>query len=340
MKLSHLSHALLCLMLATGAACKGEADDKATAEVSVEAAVGADAVVEEHDGGTVAWDVAPDGNVKAAVSGPDGKLLTEDVSGSLVWRTGGATKTVPLELDAKTGLLVGAGPKLEGDLSEIRYSLKVQGKPWTGTLHLPAGGTAELVASARAAADIEVAADAVGPHGGVVQVVGKDRFELVADEVTGEVRVYLLDADLKAVAAGDMDVTLGVVAEAPQIIVLTAAEGRAYFKGKWSLKADPLKVTIAVRTPAGVSVALVGFRAGAHVAVTARAPRIKARVKTDWGAHVDVDPDVDIHADVKAKGGVKVKAKVSGPDVNVKVKTPKPPKLRAKAHAGASVGFH
>lgn len=356
MKVTHRSRTFLAQLLATAAfvvvggvgvvgCSKGEAttDPEANAEVAAEteAAVGAEAVIEEHDGGSVAWAIAPDGNVKAAVSGPDGKLIRENVNGTLVWKTGGATKTVPLAVDAKSGVLIGAGPKLEGDLSEINYTLTVDSKPWTGTLHLPAGGTAELVASAKAALDVEVPEGKLGPHGGVIQVVGKDRVEIVADEVSGEVRVYLLDADFNAVAVGDRKVTLGVVAEAPQILVLTAVEGGAYFKGKWALQVDPLRVTILVRSGASASVALVGCRPGARVVIGARVPRVKVRVKTAWAAEVDANPDVDVHAKVGAKGHAKAKAEVHGPSVSVKVKAPKvePPKVSGRARAGASVKF-
>src|SRR5258708_831474 len=86
-----------------------------------------------------------------------------------------------------------------------------QKTPWARTLHLPPGGTAELVAGAKAAAQVNVDAKA-GPHGGVIQVVGNERFEVVANESTGEARVYLLDPDLKVVAIGDRKITLGVVA--------------------------------------------------------------------------------------------------------------------------------
>lgn len=379
MKVRYPSRTSLALVLAAaligGAGCSkgeaeasGEATAKAEVSAEAEAAVGAEAVIEEHDGGSVAWNIAPDGNVKAAVSGPDGKLIRENVNGTLEWKAGGEVKTVPLNLDAKGGLLLGAGPKLEGDLTEVNYKLTVDSKPWTGTLHLPAGGTAELVAGAKAAVAVEVPEGKLGVHGGVIQVVGKDLVEIVADEVSGEVRVYILGPDFNAVAVGDRKVTLGVSAganvdvdvDAPQILVLTAADGDAYFKGKWGLKVDPLKLTIVVRTGAGASVALVGYRPGAKIVVGARAPRVKVRVKTEWAAHVDpgVDVDVDVHG--KAKGHSKAKFEVGAPDVDVhasagakgkakagagvdvKVDAPKPPKASAKgkASAGVSVKFN
>lgn len=368
MKIPHRSRALWALLLVVAAAgCKGEAeatsDVAANAEVAVgtEAALGADAFIEEHEGGSVAWKVDADGSVKAQVS-VEGKPVQKDVSGTLVWKAAGEPKTVPLAADAKTGILVAAGPKLEADITEISYTVNVSSKPLSGTLHVPVGGTAQLVADAKAAVDVKV--PEVGPNGGVVQVVGKDRVEVVADEVSGEVRVYLLDADFKAMAVGERSVSLGVVADAPQMLALAAVEGGAYFRARWALAADPLKITVAVRNAGVTSVALVGFKPGARVVVRADAPRVKVRTKTTWAAYVDGDADVDAkvrgegnafghaHApahgvkgkvdlpDVngKANAGAKAKVDVKAPSVKVDIKPPKieAPKLSVGAKAGAS----
>jgi hypothetical protein len=366
MKIPHRSRALWALLLVAAAAgCKGEAeatsDVAANAEVAPEAALGADAFIEEHEGGAVAWKVDTDGSVKAAVS-VEGKPVQKDVSGTLVWKAGEETKTVPLTADAKTGLLIAAGPKLEADITEISYTVNVNSKPFRGTLHVPAGGTAQLVANAKASAEVKL--PDVGPNGGVVQVVGKDRVEVVADEVSGEVRVYVLDADFKAVAVGERSISLGVVADAPHMIALASVEGGAYFRARWSLAADPLKITVAVRNAGVTSVALVGFRPGARVIVRADAPRVKVRTKTTWAAYVDGDADVrgnghayghghapalgvkgkldgpDVHGKADAKAGANAKAKVDvkAPSVKVDIKPPKfePPKVSVSAKAGAS----
>jgi hypothetical protein len=187
--------------------------------------------------------------------------------------------------------------------------------------------------------------------------------EVVADEVSGEVRVYVLDADWKAVAVGDRTISLGVVADAPHMIALASAEGGAYFRARWSLNVDPLKITIAVRNAGVTSVALVGYRPGARVIVRADAPRVKVRTKTKWAAYVDGEGDVSAHgrgnayghdhapaygakgkfdadADVKAKAGANAKAKVDvkAPSVKVDIKPPKfePPKVSLSAKAGVS----
>ncbi|WP_437715354.1 hypothetical protein WMF45_02425 [Sorangium sp. So ce448] len=384
MKITKVSGVLALLLIAAAAACgKSEqpAEANATVEVTAtattESAIGEGAYVEEHESGKAAFNVAADGNVKAAVTGPDGKPIREDVSGTLVWKDASGEKTVPLTLDAKTGLLVAAGPKLEADLTEIGYTLSVAGKPWNGTLHVPAGGTAELFANAKASAALGLPEGKLGPHGGRIEIVGDDRLELLVDEVTGEVRVYVLDADLKPIDIGERKITLGVVAEAPQVVVLapavatadvaaTAAAGvaaGAYLTGKLALAADPLKLTIAVRNAGRSAVALCGYRAGAAFAVHARAPRVKVRVKTDWDAHVhalanadlkakaDIDPKVHVHAGAgaaakaNAKANVHVKApsiRVTPPSVNVQIKAPKisipKPSFKASASARASAG--
>lgn len=311
MNINQMSRASVVLFLVALAGCgKGEQAQagvevaaNAEASVGVEAAVGADAVVEEHEGGAVALSVAPDGNVRAAVSGPDNKPIRENISGTLVWKASAdaEAKTIPLTVDAKTGLLVAAGPKLEADLSEINYTISVNAKPWSGSLHVPVGGTAALVAGAKASAEIKVPAGKVGPNGGVIQVVGKDRVELVSDESSGEVRVYVLDADFHVVPVGERSITLGVVAEGPRTIALARADAGAFFVAKWSLAVDPLKVTIALRDAVTTSVALVGYMPGARLIVEGpRAPRLKVRVKTQWVA-ARVDGEVDADAKVRAK---------------------------------------
>ncbi|AGP33593.1 hypothetical protein [Sorangium cellulosum] len=373
MKITKLSGVFALLLIALAAPGCGKEEQPAEANATVEvtataeSAIGEGAYVEEHESGKAAFNVAADGNVKAVVSGPDGKPIREDVSGTLLWKDASGEKTLPLTLDAKTGLLVAAGPKLEADLTEIGYTLNVAGKPWNGTLHVPAGGTAELYANAKGSADLGLPEGKLGPHGGRIEIVGDDRLELLVDEATGDVRVYVLDADLKPIDIGERKVTLGVVAEAPQVVVLAPVAATAgvaagaYLTGKLALAADPLKVTVAVRNAGRSAVALCGYRAGAAFAVHARAPRVKVRVKTDWHAHAhahahadlkakaDLDPKVHVHtgagAKAHAKANVNVKApsvRVTPPSVNVQIKAPSisipKPSFKASASARASAG--
>jgi hypothetical protein len=339
---SWLSVAVALWALALGG-CKGGA------EASADAPLEADAIIEEHGAGSVAWSVAADGAVKARVGDAGGKQVRQNLSGMLAWKSPASNaraevKTVPLALDAKTGLLLAAGPRLEADLTEVGYTLNVDGKPWSGTLHLPAGGTAELVASAKASAEANAAIEGkAGPHGGVVQIVGEDRLEIVVDEASGEVRVYLLDAELKAIAVGERKVTLAVNAEAnaPEVVVLAPDAKGLYLKGMLKAAVDPVRVTVAVHVDGKARVAIVGLKPNARLRVGADAPRLKIKVKGAFDA-----PDVDLRAKAKGKADVKIAGpdvKIDGPDVkakaNVKVKGPevkvKAPEAKASAKAGA-----
>jgi hypothetical protein len=267
----------------------------AEAAKGAEATLGSDALVEEHDEGTVAWNVSAGGEVKALVKTSAG-AVPDDVGGTLSWKGGaGEVKTIPLAFDKKAGLLIASGPKLEGDLTEVSYTLAVAGKPWSGALHLPAGGTAQLAANARAAAAIKLPEGKLGPHGGTIQVVGDDRLELVVDDVTGEVRVYVLDAELAPIVVGERKVKIAFVAESPQVVVLVPEPGGLHFSGKWASSVDPVRVTIALTAASHTHVVLCGYRPGVRLVVGAKAPRVKVRVKGGWGP-----PDVNVK--LKGKG--------------------------------------
>jgi hypothetical protein len=302
----------------------------ASTDASVTAESASDALVEDHEGGSVAWTVDASGRVSAVATGADGKPVTENLSGSLAWKDGDETKTIPLAVDAKTHALVAAGPKLSADLTEVGYTLSVDGKPWSGTLHLPPGGTAELAADAKANVDAKVDANVEGPHGGHVEIVGGDRVELVEGD-GGEVRVYVLGEDLEPVAVGERKVSVAVVAERPEIVVLVPEPGGLYFTGKLHVEGPPSRVTIAVRTGAHVSVVLVGYRPGVHVVVGARAPHVRIRGRGGFVEKASVK--------VKGNGGVDVKVK-GGNGVDVKVKTHGGgPSVKVKGHGGAKMKF-
>jgi hypothetical protein len=160
----------------------------------------------------------------------------------------------------------------------------------------------------------------------------------VADEASGEARVYLLDADLKAVAIGDRKITLGVVADTPQIAVLVPEpEAGLYARGKLNLKVDPVRVTLAVREGAAVRVAIVGWAPDAHLVVGVNAPSVKIRAKAAAMANLDADADVRGRVKVKAPE-VDVKVKIPEPDIKIKEDVHAKAKAKAGANAGASAG--
>jgi hypothetical protein len=76
----------------------------------------------------------------------------------------------------------------------VEYTVKVPiggTKTWKGVLHLPPGGTADLAAAPHKEDTIKEGTK--GPNGGIVDVVGGHRIEIVQDGKTGQVRVYFLN---------------------------------------------------------------------------------------------------------------------------------------------------
>jgi hypothetical protein len=132
-----------------------------------------DAIAERTPtGGTSTWIVRPDGAVSATLKTPDGAPVAQPVTGQMAFATpDGPPRSVPVQYDAKTGVLTAAGPKLEADITPVSYTLMVGGTPWSGTIDVPKGGTQDLVATGKLQASIPPST--VGPNGGVVQVVGR-----------------------------------------------------------------------------------------------------------------------------------------------------------------------
>lgn len=312
--MTRLSCTTICLLALVLVPACGKSDDAAPvvgaeAAMVVSADLGPDAVVEEHDEGTVAWAIAPDGQVRAVVTAKAGGQVKENVSGSLVYKIqGGETKTVPLVVEPKTGVLVAAGPKLEADLTEVNYTVQVSGKPWSGVMHVPVGGTAALVATAKTSVDVKVDAQAVGPHGGSIQVVGDDRLEMVGDD-GGEVRVYVLDADLRPrTSIEGRTLRVGFIAERPEVVTFAHASGGAYFVGRFGTRAvvDPLRVTVSLGLGGGVvRSAIWGYRPGIRVVAPtatvriAAAPRIHFRLTGGFDSGVDVYGRARVRADLR-----------------------------------------
>ncbi|MEZ4300475.1 MAG: hypothetical protein R3B70_36355 [Polyangiaceae bacterium] len=304
-----LSIAVATLSLGPGVVGCGKSDKDVVAE-----AVSAESSVTERfeGGGDVTWNVAPDGHVSARVRDKDEIVLQQGVSAK-VTVAGAAPVTVPLTLDPATGLLTGQLPKLTDDLTALDYEVQAGDKKLTGTLHVPRGGTKELVESAReAAAARSLPPDTKGPHGGIVQVVGDDIVEVAADKDSGAVRMYILDDDLKPIPVGKRKGKLGLAGTQAEVVELSAEPNGMYLTGKAAVKANPAKVTVVVIDGDEVDVAICHYVPGAVIVVGPAAPVVAVFVVTGWPVVVVpgvvvVQPGVIVK---KGKGKGKFKVKV------------------------------
>jgi hypothetical protein len=285
--------------------------------------LGPDALFVKVNDTTLGWSVDPDDHVRvalAASAAPEGTPLSplpKEATGTLVYKSpDGTSKTVPMTV--QDGTLVASGPPLTADLTEVDYTinpgtptsgahaalgmpgahLALEGLPppappapqVSGTLYVPPGGTAALVADAHATvgsgSGVAVAAGKPGPHGGVVQVIGGDPIEIAATK-DGTVRAYILSPDLsQPVVVADQKVTLGIVAERPETVVLVPDPSLHFFVGHWHVHGNPLGITMHVNVGGHPHVAIVGYRPGAIVAVGVGAPVVRVAVVERWD---DVD---------------------------------------------------
>lgn len=188
---------LACISLALATGCnRNKGGDEAAADPQA-ADPQAASFVEERDEGKLEWIVQPSGQVRVNVSVKEG--APPAVSGALL--LGGQSYPLAAEGTALSATI----PELTAELTTITYSLKVGEAAWDGALHIPPGGTRELVAMP----SVTVPEGTKGPHGGAVDVVGDQRVEIVVDEKTGEVRVYMLDENLKPIPVGDATAVAG-----------------------------------------------------------------------------------------------------------------------------------
>lgn len=303
--------------------CAKKADPPPAAEPQGDAPP-PEGVTETNDNGTVTWTVAADGKVRGVARTSDGKVVSKNITGNITWKTPGLETVYPVTTDEQEEVLIATVPPPEDDLTEMRYTLDVEGKPWNGVLYVPKGGTQVLVDDARAAAERPPPEDKkVGPHGGVVQIVGKDRVEMVADKETGQVRVYILDADYAPIPIGERRVKLAVVADEPEVVELDPEPGGLYFYAGLNTRVDPVRVTVSVglgvETHAGIfgwrpGVAL--FAPGVRLAAHAAVPRVRLMTEARWGAftYVGVRTQARVRGsvgvNVGARGGVRVDERV------------------------------
>jgi hypothetical protein len=330
-RLSGATGATLLLAVFASAGCKHSAPT-----------LGPDALWVKVNDTTLGWSIDPSDHVCVAMAAPEpGKPLPplpKDATGTLVYKASdGTAKTVPMTVE--DGTLVASGPPLTADLTEVDYTidpgapapgahaalgvpgahLALEGLPpppppplqVSGTLYVPPGGTAPLVADANATVGpgggVAVAVAKPGPHGGVVQVVGGDPLE-IASTKEGTVRAYVLSPDLaQPVALGDRRVTLGVVAERPETVVLVPDPSLHFFVGHWHVHGNPLGITVNVNVGGRPHVAIVGYRPGAVLVVGVGAPVVRVAVVERW-EDVDVRwwPRVNVGVNVGVGVGVGV----------------------------------
>jgi hypothetical protein len=290
--------------------CSKKTDVTAEAEVTAENIGAEDALTEQHEAGAVTWAVAPEGKLKARFKDADGVPIEDGVTGTVTVRpSSGDAKpvTAKLAFDAKAGIYTADLPKLDADVTEVSYDVSVKGKPLKGAMHLPRGGTRELVATAKVTAEVKVPEGTKGPNGGVIQVVGDDLLEISAEPKTGETRVYVLDDNLKPMPVGKRRVQIAVVANAPEMIALAPEPQGLYFTGKLSVKTNPHKLTVVLHGESAPEpvVVLCGWHPGAVIVVGPSAPTLGLFVAVGWAPVVIVpaSPVVVIgHGKGKGKG--------------------------------------
>lgn len=315
--LTQLRSLLVTLVLASAAAATPAC--RSTPEITAENIADRWALTEQHEPGSVVMTVAADGKATVLVKDRDGKPIEEGVSGTLTVKApgeDGAPVTAELvPVPRSGGVLTAAIPKLEGDLTEIGYELKVNGAPIQGVVHVPRGGTQELHESAKANNDPALEGKK-GPNGGVLQRVGDDVVEIIADQKTGELRVYVLNLDLKPVPIGEREIKLAVnTGPKAEVLVLAPGPDRLYFTGKLSVKVNPTKLTVVLTNQGHTDVVLCGYRPGGVVVLGPAAPAIAILAVTTWSVvnvKVNARPTVVVHDDDDDDGRIIVVRKGKG----------------------------
>ena len=301
-------------------------DEAAKPEITAESAAAEEAITEQYEPATVSWVVAPEGKLKARFKAPDGAALGTSVTGSVTVKPVQADAkpvTAKLVYDTEAGVHTAEFPALNADLTEVSYDVSVKGKPVKGALHVPRGGTRELVATAKVSAEVKLPEGKKGPNGGVVQVVGDDVIEVVADVKSGETRVYVLDDDFKPIPVGKRKVKIAVVGSAPETVELQSEPQGLYFTGKLAVvKTNPHRLTVVLtgeRSPEPV-VVLCGYHPGHVIVVGPGAPTIGLFVAVGWApAVVVVDPTPNVVVVGKGKGKGRWGWKGGGPKVHIKI---------------------
>ena len=219
-------------------------------------------LIEESAAGTLTWSLLGDGRAEVVVRSPSGEVK-RPVTGQLVLKAasdGTQSTAIPLVQDKDTGILRAEKVELSDPITPVEYALVVDGKPWTGTLALPKGGTRQLAESSPSGNS-----DRRGPHGGTVQAVNGLDYELLVDEDSKTGRIYVLDKQGKPAPQRPDKLKLGIEDEHWSIVEPEWHED--HYVVALGVNRPPRKVTLVVVDGHGPHVALIGWHAGAHVVV-------------------------------------------------------------------------
>ncbi len=164
-----------------------------------------------------------------------------------------------------------------------------------GVLHVPQGGTKSIDEDAKATASLVVPPGKTGPNGGIIQYIGQDPVELVADKDTHEVRMYVLGPDYTVVDPGERSFRLGYDAQVPGMEVLVREPGADYYVGPWYATYDPFRVTVVMGYGGFYHTGIIGWHYGeslrfgfgvpglAYVGVRGWAPSAAIRLGVGFG---------------------------------------------------------
>jgi hypothetical protein len=269
-------------------------------------------VTEENENGTISWDVGTDGHVRAILKGTDGQQVTTNVTGTLTWPGDATDQDAEAVMDDK-GYLVANGPPLDDDLTEIDYDLDVGGKQWTGSLHVPRGGTRAIDEDAKVVAGLQgPEAGKLGPNGGTIQMLGGERVEMVADRDTQEMRIYVLGPDYQVIEPGERRFRVGYVADYPDTLTFVREPGAVYYVAPWRARIDPFRMTVSMTFGARTSVGIVGWSFGQRLVVGVRAPVVRIAAERHWTASTSVRVGVGVGVGVVVGVGVRERVSVGG----------------------------
>jgi hypothetical protein len=120
----------------------------------------------------------------------------------------------------------------------------------------------------------------------VIQVVGDDTVEIVADKNTGQVRLYELDPSYRPIPIGTRRATLGLMGGDVEMLALSPGPGGMYFTGKLATRIDPVMLTIEVANDEQIDAAIFGYVPGAVIVIGPEAPTIHLLVAVNWNVEV------------------------------------------------------